>query len=65
MDKDVFFKFYANLPIGIRKEIVLHLDKEGPITWEVAYKEMKAGTKLGDEIFEKLIQFGFLPTKER
>jgi len=55
MEKDKFFKVYANLPINLRGEIVLVLP-EGPITWNVAYAEINAGTKLGDEIIKKLIE---------
>jgi hypothetical protein len=54
MSKESFLKVYANLPINIRREIVLVLDKEGPITWEVAYLEISNNTKLGDIILKKL-----------
>ncbi len=59
--KDVFFRFYANLPINVRKEVVLKMPEAGPITWEVAYREISAGTPLGDEILEKISKLGFLP----
>ena len=45
MDKDenglreIFLKIYSDIPLNIRKEIVLVLDKE-PITWNVAYVEV-------------------------
>ena len=44
--KDKFFKFYANLPINLRREVVLDLgaEKGGPITWEVAYIERSTQT---------------------
>ncbi|MEK7522204.1 MAG: hypothetical protein AAB569_01365 [Patescibacteria group bacterium] len=63
--KDKFFKFYANLPINIRKEIVLDLgsEKGGPVTWEVAYREINGGTELGDEILKKLTELGFIPAE--
>lgn len=61
--KDIFFKFYANLPISVRKEIILDLSEaSGPITWEIAYREINADTKLGNIILEKIINLGFLPT---
>jgi len=62
--KDEFFKFYANLPLNLRKEIVLDLgiDQGGPITWEVAYREINADTKLGNRILQKLVEFKFVPT---
>ncbi len=62
--KDVFFRHYAGLPLAVRKEIVLDLsEKGGPITWNVAYLEIKADTKLGDEIFKRLIDLKFIPTE--
>lgn len=61
--KDKFFKFYANLPLNIRKEIVLDLgeDKGGPITWEVAYREINGNTPLGELILKKLVELKFIP----
>lgn len=49
-----FLKVYANLPINIREEIICVSDKKGPITWNVAYLEIKNNTKLGEEILKKL-----------
>jgi hypothetical protein len=61
MNKDKFFKFYANLPIAIRREVVLDLGGEsGPITWEVAYREIKEDSNLGKKILEKLFELGFI-----
>jgi len=54
MKKEKFLKIYANLPLKIREEIILVLDKEGPITWNAAYIEINNETKLGEEIFRKL-----------
>lgn len=54
MSRESFLKVYANLPINLRKEIILVLKKYGPITWEVAYLEIKEKTKLGDEILKEL-----------
>ncbi|PCI21270.1 hypothetical protein COB64_00100 [Candidatus Wolfebacteria bacterium] len=61
--KDKFFKFYANLPLNIRKDIILDLGPEngGPITWEVAYREISSGTELGDIILDKIITLEFIP----
>lgn len=60
---DKFFRFYANLPMNIRREVVLDLgeSKGGPITWEVAYREIKAGTELGKIILGKLNELKFIP----
>ena len=62
--KDKFFKFYANLPLNIRREVILDLGiPHGPITWEVAYREINANTVLGKKILEKLIELDFIPTQ--
>ena len=55
MGKERFFKVYANLPINLRREIVLVLPEKGPITWNVAYLEINNDTSLGEEILQKLI----------
>lgn len=55
MNKERFFKTYANLPINLKEEIVLVLPQKGPITWNVAYLEINNDTKLGKEILQKLI----------
>lgn len=65
MHRDVFFRFYANLPIGVRREVVLVLSEQGPITWEVAYREIKIDSELGKEILRKLIELGFIPLEEK
>lgn len=53
--KDRFLNVYSNLPIDIRKEIILLID-EKPITWNVAYEEIQKETELGKRILEKLIK---------
>ena len=52
-EKERFLKTFANLPLGVRKEIVLTLNDE-PITWDVAYIEVNNDTKIGESILEKL-----------
>lgn len=54
MAREQFLKLYANLPIKLREEVILVLDKKGPITWNVAYFEVENKTKLGDVILKKL-----------
>jgi hypothetical protein len=56
MDKARFLKVYSNLPINLRNDIVLVLDGQGPITWNVAFIEINNDTKLGGEIFNKLVK---------
>lgn len=48
-----FFKIYANLPLNLREEIILVLEGE-PISWRVAYLEVKSGTKKSRLMLEKL-----------
>ena len=64
MHKDAFFRFYANLPIAVRREVILDLEDKGPITWEVAYKEIRADADLGKQILGKLIELNFIPLSE-
>lgn len=64
ISKDIFFRFYANLPINVRREVVLDLkESRGPITWEVAYREIRGDTELGDKILKKLLELNFIPEK--
>lgn len=60
MLKELFLKIYANLPINIRDEIILVLPNKGPITWNIAYLEIKQDTKLGEEILKKLEELGII-----
>jgi hypothetical protein len=52
--KEKFLKIYANLPLGVRQEMILVLDDRGPITWDVAFIEVKSDTPLSKIILEKL-----------
>lgn len=49
-----FLKIYVNLPLGVRREIILVLDDGRPITWDVAFVEVEADTPLSKTILEKL-----------
>ena len=53
-NKEKFLKIYANLPINVREEIVCVVREDQPITWNVAYLEIKNDTVLGEQIFKKL-----------
>ena len=64
MQRDAFFRFYANLPLNVRREIVLTLGDRGPITWEVAYREIQANSDLGGDILKKLVELKFIPIDE-
>ena len=60
MLKERFLKIYANLPINLRDEIILVLSDKGPITWNIAYLEIKQDTKLGEKILKKLEELGII-----
>lgn len=49
-----FLKVYANIPLNVREEIILVLDGK-PITWNVAYVEVKNNTKNAKKILDALV----------
>jgi len=55
MTLERFMKVYSNLPINLRKEVIIVIDKE-PISWDVARNEIEHNTKLGKKILKKLIE---------
>ena len=58
-EKEEFFKIYANLPLEERNNTVVVINKE-PISWNIAYLEIKRDTKLGNEILKTLQAIGIL-----
>jgi len=60
MEKERFFKVYANLPLNLRNEVILVLPEVGPITWQVAYIEMSNGTAVGNQILSRLIELNII-----
>jgi len=55
--REKFLRAYANLPLNTRTEIILVLEEEDikrPITWDVAYLEVKNNTPVSEKILEKL-----------
>ncbi len=51
--RENFFKIYANMPLNLRDEIIL-VFKDKPITWNVAYIEVKANTDVSIQILKEL-----------
>jgi len=51
--REQFLKIYADLPIGVRTEIILTLNNQ-PLTWNATYLEVLNNTPLSKEILEKL-----------
>lgn len=58
--REKFLKIYANLPLGVRQEIILVLEEKGPITWDVAFIEVDNDTGLSKTILEKLEKLQFI-----
>lgn len=52
--REKFLKIYANLPLGVRGEIIAVLDDGKPITWDVAFLEVDNNTEQSKIILEKL-----------
>lgn len=50
-----FFSIYSNLPLSVRDDIVLVLDKE-PITWNVAYLELMSNSDNSERIIADLVE---------
>jgi len=53
--RERFLKIYADIPLNMRKEIVMVLDKE-PITWNVAYIEISNRTEKSKKILKILME---------
>jgi len=51
--RERFLKIYADIPLKLRKEIVLVVNKE-PITWNVAYIEISNKTEKSKKILKML-----------
>lgn len=59
-NKEKFLNIYANLPIGVRQEIILVMDDNKTISWNVAYNEVTSDTPLARIILEKLENLKFI-----
>ncbi len=55
--RERFLKTYANVPLSMRDDIVATLDDhDKPISWDVAYLEVRANTGVADQILKKLAE---------
>ena len=52
--REKFLKIYADLPVGIRSEIIATLPETGPLTWNSAYTEISQNTPLSEKILVEL-----------
>lgn len=57
--KEIFLKTYANLPLGLRNEIIVVIDDE-PLTWNAAKIEIENDTEKSKEILKKLFKMEIL-----
>ena len=57
--REKFLKIYADLPLNLRKEIILVLDNE-PLTWNVVYVEVVNNTSQSKKILIKLKELKIL-----
>jgi len=53
-----FLKVYANIPMNLRREIILVINDE-PITWNTAYVEIKNKTKFREKNTFKINRIKF------
>ena len=58
--KGQFYKTYANIPLGLRNEIVVVVSDNEPLSWNAAKIEIDNSTDKVEEILEKLSKLGFL-----
>lgn len=54
-----FLKLYANLPMGIRSDIIAVIHDE-PMSWSVCYLEIKQKTEFSKEILTYLDKMKFI-----
>lgn len=57
--RERFLKIYANLPLGVRQEVVLVHD-DRPLSWDTVYIEVVNDTPLGKMLLEKLEKLDFI-----
>lgn len=57
-----FAQVYANLPLGMRNEIIAVVDGE-PVTWKAANLEIEQNTKNAKKILDILIKLKILKEK--
>ena len=51
--RENFLKVYANIPLGLREDIILVMDGKS-LTWNVAYLEVRANTEMSLKILQEL-----------
>lgn len=51
----LFFRFYSNLPLDRRDDIIMDLPGFGKISWNVAYQQIHKKTRPGETILRAII----------
>jgi predicted transcriptional regulator len=57
--REDFIKAYSNIPLNLRKEIIVVLDGE-PLTWNAAYVEVYNETEKGERLLNKLEEMSII-----
>lgn len=57
--RENFLKVYANIPLSLRDEIILVFEDK-PITWNVAYLEVKVSSEISLKILQELKSLNFI-----
>ena len=57
--REKFLKVYANVPEGLRKDIIVIVDGK-TYNWNTSYFEIKEKTKLGEKILKELEEIKIL-----
>jgi len=57
--REKFLKVYANIPEGLRKDIIIIVDGK-TYNWNTSYFEIKESTKLGEKILKELEELKIL-----
>jgi len=58
--KEKFLRTYANIPLNLRNDIALVLEDGRPITWDVAFFEVKNDTESSKKILLGLEELGLI-----
>ena len=54
-----FLKVYANLPLGIRRDVIAVIDEQ-PMSWFACWVEIDNMTEKSKEILEYLVKMEFI-----
>lgn len=52
--KEDFLRTYINIPLSLRDDVVLVLEDKRPISWNVAFFEIKNDTEQSEQILIEL-----------